>query len=78
MIAPEIELLTLNGTKPIRLIVRDTASIQSRTRRYSIIADYGWAESILCSESYYGVASDMCQILSAAIGCECSIPAPIA
>jgi hypothetical protein len=54
----------LNQTLPQRLVVRDTAPPESITRTYSVIADYGWAERILCSESYRDDANSIATILA--------------
>ena len=53
----------LNGTQPQRLCVRCTSPPDHATRTYSIIADYGWAERILCSESYLPDANDIAECL---------------
>lgn len=53
----------LNDSLPERLVVRDTAPPESATRFYSVIADYGWAESILCSESYLPHANSIARIV---------------
>lgn len=53
----------LNGTLPERLAVRDTSPPEDATRMYSVVADYGWAERLLCSESYLRDANDIATIL---------------
>ena len=53
----------LNDSLPERLFVRDTAPPENATRTYSVIADYGWAESILCSDSYRDHANSLAAII---------------
>lgn len=53
----------LNDSLPERLMVHDTAAPESKTRTYSVIADYGWAQKILCSDSYKGDANSIATIL---------------
>jgi hypothetical protein len=53
----------LNDSLPERLAVRDTAPPESATRFYSVVADYGWAERILCSESYLRDANSIARII---------------
>jgi hypothetical protein len=54
----------LSETVPVRLVVRDTAPPESATRTYSVVADYGWAERILCSDSYIGDANGIARVLA--------------
>jgi hypothetical protein len=51
----------LDDTLPERLLVHDTAEPKSKTRTYSVVADYGWAEKILCSGSYRRDANDIAE-----------------
>jgi hypothetical protein len=64
----------LNDSLPQRLDVRDTALPESATRTYSVIADYGWAERILCSGSYLRDANSIALI----IGDHLDIPVSLA
>lgn len=58
----------LDGTEPTRLVVRDTAPPDWVTRTFSVIADYGWAERILCSECYRHDADAIAIILADRLG----------
>jgi hypothetical protein len=53
----------LSGTLPTRLMVCDTSPPENKTRSYSVVADYGWAETILCSESYLPDANSIAEII---------------
>jgi hypothetical protein len=53
----------LNDSLPERLVVRDTAPPKNATRTYSVVADYGWAERILCSDSYRNDANSIARII---------------
>jgi hypothetical protein len=53
----------LNKSLPTRLMVHDTSPPESKTRFYSVVADYGWAEKILCSESYLPDANSIAEII---------------
>ncbi len=62
-----------NDSVPQRFIVRDTTNPTSMTRSYSIIADYGWAETIVCSGSSLKDANSIARILSAELGITCML-----
>lgn len=64
----------LNGSLPERIIVRDTSPVGSPTRLYSLILDYGWAESIACSECYRDTADSIAII----VGNHLEIPVTLA
>jgi hypothetical protein len=49
----------LKGDLPSRLRVRDTAPPESATRLFSVVADYGWAERLLCCDCYRDDANDI-------------------
>jgi hypothetical protein len=49
----------LDGRPPRRLSVRDAAPPESATQLYSVVADYGWAERVLCSGSCLRDANDL-------------------
>ena len=73
----EIDLsgLTLNGKLPQAIAVRPCNDEDAKTAKYSIIADYGWAESILASECYYKHAVGIAYLLKSAIpGCKLFTP----
>lgn len=53
----------LNGNQPFRLVVRCTSPPEHATKSYSVIADYGWAERILCSGSSLRDANDIAECL---------------
>lgn len=53
----------LDGTLPRRLCVRCTSPADHVTRTYSIVADHGWAERILCSDSYLRDANDIAKVI---------------
>lgn len=52
-----------HGSPPEQIIVRDTATPESKTRTYSVIADYGWAERILCSGAYRADANSIATLI---------------
>lgn len=64
----------LNDSLPERLYVRDTSPPGDATRLYAVVADYGWAEKILCSGSYRGDAN----AIAATIGEYLDIPVSLA
>lgn len=53
----------LNDSLPERLRVSDTAPEHSKTRTYSVVADYDWAEMVLCSGSYLDHANSIARII---------------
>jgi hypothetical protein len=57
----------LDGKQPKRLHVRCTSAPGDATQTYSVIADYGWAERILCSGSYLRDANDIADALGEAL-----------
>jgi len=68
-----IELLSMNGSRPVNIAVRHLGT-PALTARYAVIADYGWAETILCDDSYYGIASGIAIAIAGIFGCPVSIP----
>jgi len=70
----ETDLFLLNGTHPRKVEVRDTTPPENKTRLYSVVADYGWAETILCSECYLRDANGIAMCISARL----DIPALLA
>lgn len=54
----------LQGNQPFRLIVRRTSPPDDATATYSVIADYGWAERILCSGCSLRDANDIANCLA--------------
>lgn len=48
---PAVDLLEWNGRLP-DVRIAETTPEGSATQTYSVIADYGWAERILCSGCY--------------------------
>jgi hypothetical protein len=66
----------LNDTLPVRLLVHDTAPPENATRTYSVVADYGWAEKILCSESYRDDANGIAEILGEHLDIPVSLARP--
>ena len=58
----------LNVSLPERLSVVDTSPVEDKTRLYSVVADYGWAEKILCSESFLDDANSIATILGEHLG----------
>jgi len=53
----------LNDSLPKALMVHDTAEPESKTRLFSVVADYGWAQKILSSESYKADANSIATII---------------
>jgi hypothetical protein len=57
----------LNDSTPARLVVRQTSRPDSARPTYSVVADYGWAERILCAGSNVHDANSIARILSASL-----------
>jgi hypothetical protein len=53
----------LNGTRPKCLRVICTSPPDHATPTYSIVADHGWAEKILCSGCYRHDANDIAEAI---------------
>jgi len=54
----------LDGTQPKRLCVRCASPPEHATQTYSVVADYGWAERILCSDAYLRDANDIAETIA--------------
>lgn len=64
----------LNGSQPKKLMIRDTANTESVTRTYSVIAEYEWAESVLCSGCFLDDAKDIAQCVGFVLGLGYDVP----
>lgn len=49
----------LDGSLPERIIVRDITPEDHATRICAVVADYGWAETILAGDCYDHTANDL-------------------
>lgn len=49
----------LDGSLPEKLVVREVTPEGNATRLYAVVADYGWAERILCGDCYLRDANDL-------------------
>lgn len=54
----------LGGTQPKRLCVRCTSPPGHATQTFSVVANYGWAERILCSDAYLRDANDIAETIA--------------
>lgn len=63
----------LNGTTPENLFVTQTSPPEHATKLYSVIASYGWAEKILCSECYVQDANDIATAIGEKLGIRVSL-----
>jgi hypothetical protein len=62
-------LFELNGTVPVGLKVVDVALPKDyATRLFVVVADYGWAETIIADRCYRGHANDIARGLGAYLG----------
>jgi len=57
----------LNNSAPKKLVVHCTSPMDSATKFYSVVADYGWAQKILCSGSYLDDANSIATLLAHAL-----------
>lgn len=67
-------LLELRGEQPTKLIARllhkgQRGGICETTDDFGIVADYGWAERIVCSGMCREDANDVAHALAGRIGC---------
>lgn len=62
----EFELL---GTRPASLHVRETTANGAKTETFCIVADYDWAEVILCGGCYRDHANGIARVLGAEFDC---------
>lgn len=54
----------LNASSPQKLMVHKTSPPNNATDTYSVVACYGWAQKILCSDSYLKDANQIAVILA--------------
>ncbi len=59
-----MRLFELNNSFPVKLMVHCTSEPQYATKTYSVVADYGWAQKLLCSDSYLEDANQIASILA--------------
>lgn len=60
----------LDGSKLERIFVLEITPEDHATRIFAVVADYGWAETILASDCYHHTAND----LAWAVGTALDIP----
>ena len=60
------ELLKWNGALP-NVRVEDTTPEGNATQTFSVVADYGWAERVLCADSYWLDAKAICLAIQEAL-----------
>jgi len=58
----------LNRTVPQAFVVRDITPGNHATRIFCVVADYGWAETIIASGCYHHHANDIARTLGAHLG----------
>lgn len=61
-------LLDLDGSQPVKLLVRKTSPPEQATPTYSVIGDYEWAERVLSAGSYARDAHALALALGDALG----------
>ena len=49
----------LNGSLPEQILVREITPVGHATRIFAVVADYGWAETILAGDCYDHTANDL-------------------
>jgi hypothetical protein len=70
MSAEPADRFLLDGKHPERITVRDVTPDGHATRIYAVVADYGWAETILAGDCYDHTAND----LAIAVGTFLDVP----
>lgn len=54
----------LDGTVPTSLSVSAIISEGQATQKFAVVADYGWAEKILCGDCYEQDANDIARTIA--------------